>query len=118
MSLQKKIKIRTRRRTFRVRKTQTSRGLKFRVSVQRSLNHIYAQIIDDKNAKTVVSCSSLTMPDLKGDKKEVARQVGIALGKLAIAQQVSDVFFDRGAYLYHGRVKAIADGLRESGLNF
>ena len=118
MSLQRKIKIRTRRRQFRVRNAQVSRGLKFRITVQRSLNHIYAQVIDDNTAKTVASCSSLVMTTLTGDKKEVARQVGVALGKLAIAQNVSNVFFDRGAYLYHGRIKAIADGLRESGLNF
>lgn len=118
MSLQKRIKIRTRRRQFRVRNTQVSRGLKLRVTVHRTLSHIYAQIIDDVAAKTVLSCSSLTLDNCKGDKKEVAKQVGLALGKMAVAQNMTDVFFDRGTYLYHGRVKAIADGLRESGLNF
>lgn len=118
MSLQKKITRRTKRRVFRVRNRFVSRGEKLRVTVFRSLNHIYAQIIDDKAGVTLVSASSAAIKGLKGDKKEVAKQVGMTLGKLAVEKNIGDVFFDRGRYLYHGRVRALADGLREGGLKF
>lgn len=118
MSLQKKIVKRTKRRIFRVRNRFVSRGIKPRVTVFRSLNHIYAQIIDDNAQVTLVSASSAAIKGLTGDKKEMAKQVGIALGKEAVAKKIEEVFFDRGRYLYHGRVQALADGLREGGLKF
>ncbi len=118
MSLLKKIKRRLQRRIHRVRNAQLSRGVKPRVSVFRSDKHIYAQIIDDSKHATIVSFSTLNLKDVSGDKKTSARQVGLQLGKLALDKSVKDVFFDRGPYLYHGRVKALADGLREAGLNF
>lgn len=118
MSLQKKIIKRTVRRVFRVRNRFVSRGVKPRVTVFRSLNHIYAQIIDDAAQVTLVSASSMVLKGLKGSKKEIARQVGLELGKQAISKQIEEVFFDRGRYLYHGRVKALAEGLREGGLKF
>jgi large subunit ribosomal protein L18 len=115
---QKKISTRTQRRTHRVRGSQVSRGMKPRVSVFRSLKHIYGQIIDDATKRTLFSFSSRTLKDFSGDKKTVAKQVGVELGKIALQGSVKDVFFDRGNYLYHGRVAAFAQGLRESGLNF
>ena len=118
MSLKKKLKHQRRRRLFRVRGRLLSRGVKYRVTVSRSLNHIYAQIIDDKEHKTLVSFSSLKLKKAVGDKSAVAKKVGLELGKLAKDSSIESVFFDRGSYLYHGRVHALADGLRESGLKF
>lgn len=103
---------------MRVRGGQVSRGSKPRVSVFRSLNHIYAQIIDDNNHSTLFSLSSNSLKAQSGTKKELAKIVGLELGKMAVAQNLSEVFFDRGGYLYHGRVSALADGLREAGLKF
>jgi len=113
---QKKIKKQKLRRLCRVRGNQTSRGQKLRVSVFRSLNHISAQVIDDSCHKTIASCSTLQLVTLKGAKKEKARAVGIELGKRALAQNVKEVYFDRGHYRYHGRIQALVDGLREAGL--
>lgn len=118
MSLIKKIQVRTARRAFRVRNKQYSRGERVRVSVHRSLNHIYAQAINDATHQTVAACSSLSLKQAKGSKKEVAHQVGVELGKMLTKSNHVNVFFDRGQFLYHGRVKALADGLRESGLQF
>ncbi len=115
---QKKIEKRLKRRGFRVKNKQMSRGVLLRVSVFRSLNHISAQIIDDATSTTIVSYSSQSIKGKKADKTAVARQVGLSLGKLALEKSVENVFFDRGHYLYHGRVKALADGLRECGLKF
>jgi len=89
-----------------------------RVSVFRSNRFISAQIIDDAQQKTVLSLSSMQLEAAQGDKSAIAKLVGIELGKQAIAQNISEVMFDRGSYLYHGRVKALADGLRESGVQF
>ena len=118
MSLLKKFKQKLRRRTLRVRSAQKSRGAKIRISVSRSINHISAQIIDDSKHATLVSYSSLNLEKPSGKKVEIAKQVGLELGKMAINKNISDVFFDRGCYLYHGRVKALAEGLREAGLKF
>ena len=114
---QKKLKLKRTRKLGRVRSNQFSRGEKPRVSVFRSLNHIYAQVIDDANQSVIVSFSSLKLKDKeKLDKKAVARSVGVELGKIAQDKNVKDVFFDRGRYLYHGRVRALVEGLRESGI--
>jgi len=102
------------RRAMRVRQRFTHG--KLRVSVFRSLTHMYAQVIDDNAQKTVVSCSSLELKDIKGDKKEVAFTVGKELAKRALAQGISTAVFDRGPFLFHGRVKSLADGLKEGGL--
>jgi large subunit ribosomal protein L18 len=94
-----------------------------RVSVFRSLNQVYAQIIDDTNGNTLVSESSLSK-DLAKDiskvsgKVEKSKIVGLSLAKKAIAKGISSVVFDRNGYKYHGRIKAIADGAREGGLKF
>ena len=118
MSLFKKNKLRAKRRAFRVRGGQVSRGLKPRVAVYRSLSNIYAQIIDDNARVTLASFSSLNLKEKSGDKKAIAKLVGIELGKIALEKGVIDCFFDRGGNLYHGRVRALADGLREVGLKF
>lgn len=120
MSLHKKNKQRLERRIHRIRNKQFSRGEKFRISVFRSLNHIYAQIIDDASSTTLLSFSSLNLDknEKSGDKKAISRMVGMKLGKLALEKSIIDVFFDRGQFMYHGRVKALADGLREAGLKF
>jgi len=116
--MQKKLALREKRRTHRVRNAFQSKGIKPRVSVFRSLNHVYAQIIDDSQQKTLISFSSLNLKNAKGDKKAIARRVGIELGKKARELSIGEVYFDRGSYLYHGRVKELAEGLREGGLVF
>lgn len=114
MSLVRKIADRTERRKFRVRGKMDI--TKPRISVFRSLDNIYAQIIDDIAQKTVVSCSSLELKTIKGDKKEVARAVGKELAQRAREKKIMTAVFDRGAFKYHGRVQSLAEGLREGGL--
>jgi large subunit ribosomal protein L18 len=118
VSLRKKMSQRVQRRLHRVRNGFASRGSKLRVTVFRSLKHIGAQIIDDSAGKTLVALSSKNLASLTGDKTAVARQVGTELGKLAVEKSLQVVYFDRGKFQYHGRVKALAEGLRESGLQF
>jgi large subunit ribosomal protein L18 len=89
-----------------------------RISVFRSNSEIYAQVIDDVAGKTLASASSLELKNAKGTKSELAGQVGKALAEKAKAAGIEKVVFDRGGYLYHGRVKALADGAREGGLKF
>ena len=115
MSVEKKIKKRKKSRSLRIRchLKRVSNGL--RVSVFRSLDQIYAQIIDDSQHKTLVSHSSLAI-DSKDDKVKVANVVGVELAKKALEQGIEKVYFDRGSFLYHGRVKALAEGLRAGGL--
>lgn len=88
-----------------------------RVAVFRSNSQIYAQIIDDLKGVTLASASSLEVSD-KGAKIEIASKVGASLAEKAKAAGISNVVFDRGGYLYHGRVKALAEGAREGGLKF
>lgn len=90
-----------------------------RLAVYRSLNHIYAQVIDDNQGQTLVSAST-TEKELRGSTGgniEAARRVGKAIAERALAKGIGNVVFDRGGYLYHGRVKALTDSARESGLN-
>ena len=90
-----------------------------RLAIYRSLNHIYAQVIDDERGQTIVSAST-TERDLKGTtggNLEAARRVGRAIAERAIAGGINSVVFDRGGYVYHGRVKALTDAAREAGLN-
>lgn len=90
-----------------------------RLNVFRSLNHIYAQIIDDAKGVTLVSASSLDKEfEGKGGNKEAAKQVGLALAKKAAEKGITTVVFDRGGYVYHGRVQELAEGAREGGLQF
>jgi large subunit ribosomal protein L18 len=103
----------------RIRKKVRGTGERPRLAVYRSLNHIYAQIIDDESGKTLASAST-TEKALKGKTGgniEAAQTVGKTIAERAIAAGVSNVVFDRGGYLYHGRVKALLDATREAGLN-
>lgn len=103
----------------RIRKKVSGSAERPRLAVFRSLNHIYAQIIDDVNGKTLVAASTVEK-DLKGKTGgniEAAQKVGKAIAERAIAAGVENVVFDRGGYLYHGRVKALLDATREAGLN-
>uniref|UniRef100_A0A7C4UDF8 Large ribosomal subunit protein uL18 n=1 Tax=candidate division WOR-3 bacterium TaxID=2052148 RepID=A0A7C4UDF8_UNCW3 len=108
------------RRHKRLRKKVFGTEEKPRLSVYRSLKHIYAQIIDDVKGHTILSVSTLSreLKDiLKGKKKtEQAFIVGETIGKMALEKGIKQVVFDRGGFKYHGRVKAIAEGARKSGL--
>lgn len=103
------------RRAYRVRMSLKNSALP-RVSVFRSLNNIYAQLIDDVAQATITCCSSLEIKP-KGDKKAQARAVGLELAKRIKDKGIEAAKFDRGQYLYHGRLQALAEGLREGGLN-
>jgi large subunit ribosomal protein L18 len=108
------------RRHRRVRGKIEGSAARPRLNVFRSLNHIYAQVIDDAAGVTLCSASSLDK-DFKGKSggnKAAAKEVGILLGKRAAKKGIKTVVFDRGGYLYHGRVKELADGAREAGLEF
>ena len=110
-----------RRRHARVRRRISGTPERPRLAVFRSSVHIYAQVIDDRRSHTLAAASSLD-PDLRGNgggtKTERAQQVGTLVARRAIEQGIQKVVFDRGGYLYHGRVKALADAAREAGLEF
>ena len=105
------------RRRRRVRKTLVGTAEQPRLSVYRSLKHIYAQVIDDASGRTLAAASSLALK-IPGGNIEGAKVVGKALAERAKAAAVEQVRFDRGGRLYHGRVKALADAAREGGLRF
>ena len=90
-----------------------------RLAVYRSLNHIYAQIIDDEKAQTLASASTTEkgLGVSKGGNVDAAKKVGQAIAERALAAGISSVVFDRGGYLYHGRVRALTDAARAAGLN-
>lgn len=106
------------KRHLRVRKKVFGTTERPRLSVYRSEKNIYAQIIDDVNAVTVVAASSLDKAIEKGSNKEAAKLVGELVAKRAIEKGITEVVFDRGGYVYHGRIQALADGAREAGLKF
>lgn len=110
------------RRQRRVRAHVSGTADRPRLNVFRSLAHIYAQVIDDKTGVTLVSASTVDTElraEMTGKKKaEQAKVVGQAVAKRALAKGLTKVTFDRGGYRYHGRVKALADGAREGGLEF
>ena len=89
-----------------------------RLNVFKSGKHIYAQIIDDIKGVTLDSFSSLNIKSEKGSSVEKAKKVGESLGKKALDKKLNKVVFDRGGFIYHGRIKALADGVREAGLKF
>ncbi|MCR5422093.1 MAG: 50S ribosomal protein L18 [Bacilli bacterium] len=108
------------RRHLRVRMNIAGTASLPRLNVYRSNKHIYAQIIDDEKGVTLVSASS-NDKELKlanGSNVEAAKQVGALVAKRALEQSITAVVFDRGGYLYHGRVQALAEGAREAGLKF
>lgn len=110
------------RRHLRVRKKVFGTAERPRLSVYRSLKHIYAQIINDEIGHTLVAASSLDPEFRKSGKKgsnvEGAKEVGRILARRALEKGIKKVVFDRGGFKYHGRVKALAEGAREGGLEF
>ena len=109
--IERRIKIK-----FRIRKKVVGTAERPRLSVLRSNNQIYAQVINDKAGVTLAAASSLGFE--KMNKTEQAKKVGLLLAEKAKAAGVESVVFDRNGYLYHGRVQSLADGAREGGLNF
>ena len=109
------------RRKVRVRKKVFGTGQKPRLTVFRSAQHIYAQVVDDETGRTLVATSTVAKDlrkGLSGKKTDKAKEVGAALGKACLAANIQQVAFDRNGYRFHGRVKAVADGAREAGLKF
>jgi large subunit ribosomal protein L18 len=110
------------RRRLRIRRKINGSGERPRLSVFRSSKHIYAQVIDDVSGKTLAAASTLSR-DLKGTfdsdtKTDAAKKVGALIAKICLERKIDKVVFDRSGYLYHGRVKALADAAREAGLEF
>jgi large subunit ribosomal protein L18 len=100
-----------------IRKKIQGVATKPRISIFRSNNNVYAQAIDDLNGVTLAAASSKTLKS-SGGKRGVAKEVGKTLGTKLIDMNITTAVFDRSGYLYHGRVKALADGIREAGLKF
>jgi large subunit ribosomal protein L18 len=108
------------RRKAHIRKRVEGSIERPRLSVYRSLNHIYAQVIDDTSGKTLAAASTLS-PELKagkGKKKELAKAVGKLVAKKCHEAKIEAVVFDRNGFMYHGRIAAVAEGAREGGLKF
>jgi len=103
----------------RIRKKVEGTTARPRLCVFRSGKHIYAQIVDDQKGETIAAASTLSL-DVKGSKKnvEAAKLVGEAVAKAALKKNISSVVFDRSGYIYHGKVKAIAESARQAGLSF
>lgn len=103
----------------RIRKKVRGSADRPRLAVYRSLNHIYAQVIDDDSGQTLAtaSTSEKTFSGKSGGNIDAAKQVGTTIAERAVAAGISTVVFDRGGYVYHGRVKALLDATREAGLN-
>ena len=109
------------RRVKRIRKKlKKVNKNRFRLSVHRSSKNIFAQIIDDRNNKTIVSASSIEKDNKKTKVKkiEMSNAIAVLLAKRALEKKITEVFFDRGRYKYHGRIKIFSDTLRKNGLNF
>ena len=103
----------------RIRRKVRGTTARPRLAIYRSLNHIYAQIIDDEQGQTIASASSIEK-DLRGKtggNVEAAQRIGSAIAERALAKGINHVVFDRGGYLYHGRIKALTDAARKAGLN-
>jgi large subunit ribosomal protein L18 len=115
----KKQELRQRRKAH-IRKKVEGSQQRPRLSVYRSLNHIYAQVIDDLSGKTIAAASTLSpeLKDGKGKKRELAKEVGKLVAKKCQEKQIAAVVFDRNGFMYHGRVAAVAEGAREGGLKF
>ena len=116
----KKISNKNKRKLRNRKKLKKVSSNRLRVSVSKSLNNLFAQIIDDKQKKTLVSASSIEkeVKSKKVKKMEKSSLIGEILAKRAKEKNISKVFFDRGAYKYHGRVKVFAETLRKNGLKF
>ncbi|MFN8790279.1 MAG: 50S ribosomal protein L18 [Bdellovibrionales bacterium] len=105
------------KKKIRIRKTVKGTDERPRLVVYRSSGHMYAQIVNDVTGHTLVAASSLK-GDFKGTGVDLAKAVGQAVAKAALSKNIKNVVFDRNGFIYHGRVKALADGAREGGLNF
>ena len=105
-------------RHYRVRNKLSGTALRPRLCVFRSNAHINCQVIDDTKGNTLVSCSSVEMKLVNGGNIEAAKTVGAEVAKRCLAKGIDTVVFDRGGYIYHGRVEALADAAREAGLKF
>ncbi len=110
------------KRQRRIRKNMTGTAERPRLAIFRSAKHIYAQVIDDVSGRTIASASTLSK-DLRGglgdgNKTDAAKKVGALVAEQCKSKDVTKVVFDRGGFLYHGRVKALADAAREGGLDF
>lgn len=104
----------------RIRKNTAGTAERPRLCVRRSLNHVYAQLIDDQTGRSLIQISSLA-PEIRsteGTKTAVSAAVGKLIAERAVEKGIKKVVFDRGGYLYHGRVKAVAEAAREAGLEF
>ena len=118
-----KIRLETRKaRHERIRKRVAGTSEHPRLCVRRSLNHIYAQIVDDQNGRSLLQVSSLA-PEIRKlaeekAKTDISKEVGRLVARQALEKGIKSVVFDRGGYLYHGRVKAVAEAAREAGLEF
>lgn len=110
------------RRRFRIRKKISGNAERPRLSVYRTATHIYAQVVVDSDGRTLAAASTLS-PDLKttlgeDTKTDAAKKVGALIAKMCLEKKIDKVVFDRNGYLYHGRVKALAEAAREAGLKF
>ena len=103
------------RRHARIRTKIKGTGTRPRLVIRRTLTNVYVQLIDDTQGKVIAASSSLKM---KEKRLEAAKKVGMEVAKAALAKKISACVFDRAGYLYHGRVKALAEGAREGGLQF
>jgi large subunit ribosomal protein L18 len=106
------------RRKLRIRKKISGSTERPRLTVFRSNKQIYAQVVDDIRGSTLVSVASLKLEGLEGNKSARAEKVGEAIAAACKAKGITQVVFDRNGYIYHGRVKALADGARKGGLEF
>jgi large subunit ribosomal protein L18 len=102
----------------RIRRKLSGTGARPRLNVYRSLGHIYAQVVDDQKGQTLVSASTLSLKLKTGGNVAAAKEIGKAVAEKAVEKGIKKVVFDRGGYLYHGRIKALADAAREAGLEF
>jgi large subunit ribosomal protein L18 len=110
------------RRKLRIRRRISGTSQRPRLSVFRSAKHIYAQCVDDVGGTTLAHASTLSRDvrgeTAEGNKLDAAKKVGAAIAKLLLAKGIDEIIFDRNGYLYHGRIRALADAAREAGLKF
>ncbi|MFZ1014398.1 MAG: 50S ribosomal protein L18 [Terracidiphilus sp.] len=102
----------------RIRRKLSGTAERPRLNVYRSLNHIYAQVIDDQKGETLISTSTLALKAKTGGNVAAAKEIGKSIAERAREKGIKKVVFDRGGFLYHGRIKAVADAAREAGLEF
>lgn len=106
------------KKKMKIRKRVTGSGERPRLCIFRSSKHVYAQVIDDVTGTTLASASTLDTDGVKGANKDACAAIGKEVAKRAVAKNIKQVVFDRNGYLYHGRVKSLADAAREGGLEF